>query len=538
MLLPAFLQGGNLGLRSRPIDPKEKRKRVMARSIKLGHCVCDPRKPCPCPLFKEKNVCTCAGERVPLEEPRSGVRLTDYVRHAGCASKVSQKDLHEVLKNIPPVADPRLLVGTATADDAGVFRLTPEVTVVQTVDVFTPGVDDPHAFGRIAAANSLSDVYAMGGRPVTALSIIGFPIERLPHEVMSEIIRGGLAVLEEAGTILLGGHSINDEEIKFGFAVTGVVGAAELVTNAGARPGDVLVLTKPLGTGIVALASQIGRASPESVEAMLASMVSLNRAAAEIMVRQGATACTDVTGFGLIGHLAQMVIQSGVTAEIWSDRLPLFPGVLDYARQGVYSGANERNAEFSAARTAFDAGIGEEVKAVLYDAQTSGGLLIAFPSDRAEEALAEMRRADVPHAAIVGRIAGRSEGRILVTAAPPAGGNPISPYRETIMSEKDDPHAEECCAEGSGTPDQALGLFQDFMGTALRPGAVDVVTKELIAVALSLAVHCVPCARIHLRKAKEMGIGDAELEEAAAIATAFAGCRAMMLWNELKNEPA
>ncbi len=402
------------------IDPREKRKQVMARSIKLGHCVCDPRKPCPCPLFKEKNVCTCAGERIPLDEPKAAVRLTEYVRHAGCASKVSQKDLDMVLKSIPPISDPRLLVGTATADDAGVFRLTPEATIVQTVDVFTPGVDDPYTFGRIAAANSLSDVYAMGGRPVTALSIIGFPIERLPHEVMTEIIRGGMTGLTEAGTILLGGHSINDEEIKFGFAVTGLIRNDELVTNAGARPGDVLVLTKPLGTGIVSLAAQIGRAAPESVEAMLASMTTLNRAAAEVMVRNGATACTDVTGFGLMGHLAQMAIQSRVTAEIWLDELPLFPGVLDYARQGMYSGANERNAEFSAAVADFAAGIGEDRKAVLFDAQTSGGLLIAFPPDKVEPALADMRRSGVSQAVIVGRIAGSSEGRIRVIAERPA----------------------------------------------------------------------------------------------------------------------
>ncbi|MEI6218840.1 MAG: selenide, water dikinase SelD, partial [bacterium] len=201
------------------MDVMEKRKRVMARSIKLGHCVCDPRKPCPCPLLKEKNVCTCAGERVQSGKASGRVRLTDYVRSAGCASKIGQKDLHAVLAGLPVVQDPRILVGMATADDAGVFKLASGVTVVQTVDVFTPGVDDPYLFGRIAACNSLSDVYAMGGTPVTALSIIGFPIEKLPHAVMSDILRGGMDTLKEAGTILLGGHSINDEEIKFGFAV-------------------------------------------------------------------------------------------------------------------------------------------------------------------------------------------------------------------------------------------------------------------------------------------------------------------------------
>jgi selenide,water dikinase len=460
---------------------------------------------------------------------------------------VSQKDLEEVLKSLPAVEDPRLLIGTATADDAGVFRLTQDVTIVQTVDVFTPSVDDPYTFGRVAACNSLSDIYAMGGRPVTALSIIGFPIERLPHDVMTEIIRGGMSVLAEAGAILLGGHSINDEEVKFGFAVTGVVGQAELVTNAGARPGDVLILTKPLGTGIVSLAAQIGRALTEDYEAMVESMTTLNRAAAEIMVRHGATACTDVTGFGLIGHLAQMAIQSRVTVEIWCDELPLLPGVPGYVLQGMYSGANERNAEFSAALTEFEAGVADNTKAVLFDAQTSGGLLIAFRPEKAEQALAEMRAAGLRSAKAVGRIGERSDGKIAVMAKRPGGGLPSKTQiiekeksadlsaGEATMSDKEMRHSAECCAEGAGIPGRAFDIFNEFMGAALKPGTVDVVTKELIAVSLALAVHCVPCAKIHLTKAREMGISDAELEEAAALATAFSGCRAMMLWNELKN---
>jgi len=524
----------------------------MARSIKIGHCVCDPRQKCPCALFKEKNVCTCAGERVALEGPEKKVRLTEYVRHAGCASKVSQKDLHEVFKKLPVVEDPRLIVGTATADDAGIFELTQDILIVQTVDVFTPGVDDSYTFGRIAACNSLSDVYAMGGRPVTALSVIGFPVERLPLEVMADIIRGGMDVLAEADTILLGGHSINDEEVKFGFAVTGLVKAAGIVTNAGAKPGDRLVLTKPLGTGIVSLAAQVGRASPESIAAAEQSMTTLNKTAAEIMVKHGATACTDITGFGLLGHLAQMVVESKVTADIWCDGLPLFPGVPDYVRQGFYSGANERNADYSASWTEFSDEITEEMKAVLYDAQTSGGLLIAFPGEKAFEALEEMRRSGLHDAAVIGRIAGSSKGKIRVEKSPAEriqhekglstrgltleNNKEPQPSRESPMTEHDDSQHEECCAQGSGTPDLALDMFQNFMGTALKPGALDVVTKELIAVALGLAVNCVPCSKIHIKKAREMGIGDKELEEAAAMATAFGGCRAMMLWNELKKE--
>jgi selenide,water dikinase len=549
------------------MDPLEKRKRVMSRSIKLGHCVCDPRKPCPCPVFKAKNICSCAGEREPLKNSRKEVRLTDYVRSAGCASKIGQKDLHEVLKSLPLVQDPRLLVGMATADDAGVFKLTSGVTIVQTVDVFTPGVDDAYTFGRIAACNSLSDVYAMGGTPITALSIIGFPIYSLPHEVMTEILRGGMDVLKEAGTILLGGHSINDEEIKFGFAVTGVVKESDIVTNAGARPGDVLVLTKPLGTGIVSLASQIGKASRESVSAITKSMTTLNRTAAEIMVKHGATACTDITGFGLLGHLAQVVAESKVTVEIRSEDIPVFPGVLEYAQKGMFSGANERNAEYSSSRTTFDAGVSEAMKAILFDAQTSGGLLIFVPEKKAAAMLKELQKRGIAIATVVGRTVGKSKGRIEVRSRGVGGGSrgrspssgegsrlpdeiggrvssravamgvrserSISGVEEKKMSKKAE---TKCCEHSGGSSDGAIGKFEDFMGAALAPGAIDVVSKELMAISLGLAVHCVPCSKIHIKKALSMGIGKQEMEEAAALAIAFSGCRALMLWNELKKE--
>jgi selenide, water dikinase len=521
------------------MDAKLKRKRVMARSIKLGHCVCDPRKPCPCPLFREKNVCTCAGERVPIEIEAKATRLTEHVRSAGCASKIGQKDLHQVLSLLPMIEDKRLLVGAATADDAGVFQLTPDVILVQTVDVFTPGVDDPYLFGRIAGCNSLSDVYAMGGTPVTALSIIGFPIYELPYESMAEILRGGMDVLKEADTILLGGHSINDEEIKYGYAVTGTVERERLVTNAGAKSGNTLILTKPLGTGIIALAHQIGRAAPESIAACSKAMSTLNRKAAEIMGRHRATACTDITCFGLLGHLSNIVAQSHVTAEIWFERLPLFPNVMEYAKQGIYSGANERNAEYSLAHTSFADDVSEEMRAVLFDAQTSGGLIIALPDEEVDDVVREMRDAGVDPVAIVGRITERSEGKIHITASAPK--NPVSAKRsatraEATMSKAEETSEETCCEHGSSTPDKAGGMFEDFMGTAMQPGAVDVVTKELLAIALSLAQHCEPCARIHLKKAKTMDIGLEELEEVAALATAFSGCRVHMWWKELKKE--
>lgn len=524
------------------MDIKEKRKRVMGRSIKLGHCVCDPRKPCPCPLFKEKNICTCAGERDTPAAAESAVRLTDYVRSAGCASKIGQKDLHLVLKQLPVVTDPRLLVGMATADDAGVFQLTPETAIVQTVDVFTPGVNDPHTFGRIAACNSLSDVYAMGGRPVTALSIIGFPIYSLPHDVMADIIKGGMEVLKEAGTILLGGHSINDEEVKFGFAVTGLIEKKDLVTNAGAKPGDVLILTKPLGTGIVSLADQIGRASPESVEAMALSMGTLNKTAAEIMTEFGARACTDVTGFGLLGHLAQVAKESGVTVEIDTGALPLLPNVLEYAEAGMYSGANERNADYSADVTEYEDGIPEHVKAILYDAQTSGGLLIFFPADKAAAALAKMHKAGVTLAAVIGRVTGSSEGRIRIRSSISELTEPLAKSESQpapLSGGKDNDMTEEaCCTHDApaGEPGDPIQKFKNFISSTLQPGSIDVVTKELIALALSIGVQCEPCSKMHIKKAKEMGISSAEIEEAAAIAVAFGGCKALMLWMSLKKD--
>ncbi|MBA4388260.1 MAG: selenide, water dikinase SelD [Verrucomicrobia bacterium] len=520
------------------MDPMEKRKRVMSRSAKLGHCVCDPRKPCPCPLFKEKKICTCAGERVPMDDKGGKVRLTDFVRSAGCASKIGQKDLHAVLGKLPVVSDPRLLVGMATADDAGVFKLAPDVTIVQTVDVFTPGVDDPYLFGRIAACNSLSDVYAMGGTPVTALSIIGFPIDSLPHDVMALIIKGGMDVLKEAGTILLGGHSINDEEIKFGFAVTGVVDSSRVVTNAGARVGDALVLTKPLGTGIVSLAARIGLADAGSVREIEKSMSTLNKAAAEVMARHDAGACTDVTGFGFIGHLCQLVKESHVTAEIWFNSLPLFQGVLKCAGQGTYSGANERNLEYSADRVDFGEGVSEAMKAVLFDAQTSGGLLISVPFDDAEGVVEEMKKAGVADAAVVGRITEKSGGRIRVISGKDKTMSRTKAVKTACCSGDagKSEEQEECCSHAAAGSGDAMKLFTDFMGKVLAPGAVDVVTKEQIAVALGLAVHCVPCSKIHIRKALSMGVSGEELEEVAALGVAFGGCRAMMLWNELKKE--
>ncbi|NQV32965.1 MAG: selenide, water dikinase SelD, partial [Phycisphaeraceae bacterium] len=335
----------------------ERRQRVMKRSIHLGHCVCDPSQPCPCDLFKEKNLCLCAGER--LESPTGPVALTQLVEKPGCASKIDQAFLKQTLKGLPTLEDPRVLVGMPAGDDAGVYEMGDGMALVQTVDVFTPSVDDPYLFGQVAAANSLSDVYAMGGRPITALSIIGFPVRKVPDHVLSEILRGGIDKMKEAGVPVIGGHSINDDQIKAGFSVTGFVETDKVAKNANAQVGDVLILTKALGTGIVAFAGQIDRATPASLDAAAQSMCALNKDAADLMIRHQARACTDVTGFSLMGHLSEMALRSGVDVEVVWDDLPWLPGVLQFVADGILPGAIERNKESCAERVKQGQGVSE-----------------------------------------------------------------------------------------------------------------------------------------------------------------------------------
>jgi selenide,water dikinase len=388
----------------------EKRKRIMKRSIELGHCICNPKQACPCDLFKEKDVCLCAGER--LEDSPEKVELTKFVESTGCASKINQNDLKKVLAGLPEVSDPRVLVSANTCDDAGVYKLNDEIGLVQSVDVFTPSVDDPYIFGQIAAANSLSDVYAMGGKPLTALSIIGFPIETLSHKIMNQILQGGIDKMKEAGVVVIGGHSIKDEEIKFGFAVTGEVNPSKIITNDKAKPGDVLVLTKPLGTGIIGFAGQLGKASSSAIKATSDSMTELNKVPSEIMAEMGVTTATDVTGFGLMGHLIEIVIQSGVTAEVFADQVPIFDEVLDCIQKGMISGAVERNREYASQYVSVAKEINEELENVFYDPQTSGGLLIAIKEEDAEALVTRLKERGIEHAAIIGKIVSKSKGKI------------------------------------------------------------------------------------------------------------------------------
>jgi len=389
----------------------------MGRSIALGHCICNPKEPCPCDLFKRKNVCLCSGERE--DDAPENVALTSLVENAGCASKIGQEDLKRALSGLPRVRDRRVLVSSETCDDAGVYRLTPRTALVQSVDVFTPVVDDPYAFGEIAAANAVSDIYAMGGRPLTALSIIAFPVESLSPRVMNKMLQGGVAKLREAGVALLGGHSIKDREVKLGFAVTGVVDPRRMTVNSKARPGDVLILTKPIGTGTLSFARQIGRAPADGLAAAELSMRALNRAAAELMTAAGVTTATDITGFGLAGHLSEMASRSGVEIEIYGESIPVFPGVRDLIRADVVSGAVERNREYSSAFVRRDRAAGQDLETLLYDPQTSGGLLMAVRRAKAPALLAALHKRGVSSAAVVGRVTRKGPARLILKAGPP-----------------------------------------------------------------------------------------------------------------------
>jgi len=289
-----------------------------------------------------------------------------------------------IVRALPAQHDPALLVGSATADDAGVYRVTDDLALVQTVDFFTPIVDDPYDFGRIAAANALSDVYAMGGRPLTALNIVAFPLERLGPDVLSAILRGGLDVCAAAGATVLGGHSIDDPEPKYGLAVTGLVDPGAMLTNAGGRPGDALVLTKPLGVGAITTASKRGAADPALLAAAIGVMTTLNADAAEAARAAGAHALTDITGFGLLGHLRSLARASGVAAELDAAAVPFIAGVdALLADDAAVSGGSRRNRAYADGFTRWPDDLPHWRTRLLCDATTSGGLLAAIPADRA-----------------------------------------------------------------------------------------------------------------------------------------------------------
>jgi selenide, water dikinase len=320
------------------------------------------------------------------------VKLTATVKAAGCAAKLSPSVLDAVLRRLPRQADDNVLVGFETSDDAGVYRLSSGVALVQTVDFFTPIVDDPFAFGQIAAANALSDVYAMGGRPISALSIVAFP-EKGELEILEQILRGGLAKMDEAGCTVIGGHSIRDDDMKFGYAVTGLIDPTRVWRNVGAQRGDALLLTKPLGAGVISTGLKQGRIPESAVSAATVSMSRLNRDAAEALAEieersPGAIhAVTDVTGFSLLGHAREMAVGSGVSLEIDHSAIEYLPGAVAASRDGFHSGGLQNNRQFIGDCAAFEPLVAEEFRNLLFDPQTSGGLLVALEAAQAEAAL-------------------------------------------------------------------------------------------------------------------------------------------------------
>ncbi len=295
------------------------------------------------------------------------------------------EDLRKVLRLLPPgELREEILVGLDTPDDAAVYRLDGERALVHTLDFFTPIVDDPYRFGRIAAANALSDIYAMGGTPLSAMNIVCFPCS-LGMDMLAEILRGGHDAVHEAGAVVLGGHTVDDDEPKYGLAVTGMVHPGRMLTRKGARPGDALVLTKPLGTGILATALKAGFLSEEEMEETVEGMAALNREASLAALAAGARACTDVTGFGLLGHLFEMLPEQGLACEISISSIPLYPRTQEMAAMGMIPAGAHRNRDFLAGRVEFDVSMGEVDRDILYDPQTSGGLLVALPPDKLEE---------------------------------------------------------------------------------------------------------------------------------------------------------
>jgi selenide,water dikinase len=340
-----------------------------------------------------------------------------------------------VLGKLARQKDPNVLVGFDKADDAGVYQLAPDTALVQTVDFFTPIVDDPYTFGEIAATNSLSDVYAMGGRPISALAMVCFP-EKGDLAILERILAGGLSKMIEAGCTVIGGHSIRDEEIKFGYAVTGVVHPERVLTNSGARPGDKLIFTKAIGTGVISTAIKRGKAEPEWIDAAVRSMTTLNKAAAEVIADCGAPglrpgddgsktrphtrpscvhALTDVTGFGLIGHAREMALGSNVSMRVSASKVPLLPGALECVRAGFIPGGLKANREFAECCVEYEAGIADEVKTILFDPQTAGGLLISAAPEAADHLTHSLNDADVA-AVQIGDVVERRDLGISVTA--------------------------------------------------------------------------------------------------------------------------
>jgi selenide,water dikinase len=319
------------------------------------------------------------------------------------------------LQDLPLGSDPNLIAGIEKAEDAGVYRLNDEMAIIQTLDFFTPIVDDPRTFGQVAAANALSDVYAMGGRPITAMNIVCFPIKSMDVSILREILLGGLDKLHEAGVALVGGHTVEDRELKYGLSVTGTVHPRQVVLNTGAVAGDKLILTKPLGTGIISTALKNGKADEMTVSRAVTSMVTLNRRASEVMRTADVHACTDVTGFGLLGHACEMIEGAEVGMAIHSANVPLLYRARELAETGQTPGGMQRNREFRSHMIDIGPSVPGPISDIFFDPQTSGGLLISVPAGAAEMLVGKMQEEGIEEAAIIGEIVPHPKGRIAVT---------------------------------------------------------------------------------------------------------------------------
>ncbi|PZD94588.1 selenide, water dikinase SelD [Paenibacillus sambharensis] len=343
------------------------------------------------------------------------VKLTSLSSKGGCGCKIGPGELSQVLRSLPAaVPDPNLLVGLDTSDDAGVYRLNDEMALVQTLDFFTPIVDDPYDFGQVAAANAISDIYAMGGKPLTVLNIVAFPITKLDKRILADILRGASDKVKEAGAALVGGHSIDDNEPKFGLAVTGLVHPGKVRTNSGAKPGDKLILTKPIGVGILSSSIKRDKLNAEEIAQVTKVMTTLNKTAAEVMEPFEVHSCTDVTGFGLLGHASEMAKGSNAGLRIRAGAVPVLPRVRELAEEGVIPGGTKNNFAHLQGAVTFPDTMDQVGQYILCDAVTSGGLLIAVSGAEAEDLHGRLRQAGVD-AHIIGEVVEEHPGHITVT---------------------------------------------------------------------------------------------------------------------------
>jgi len=324
------------------------------------------------------------------------------------------EDLDKALKGLELMDDPNLIVGLKDIDDAGVYKISDDLALIQTIDFFTPIVDDPYTFGQIAAANALSDVYAMGGKPLTAMNVVCFPVQSMDISVLREILKGGLDKMRQAKVTLVGGHSVEDTELKYGLSVTGIIHPERVLTNAGAKPGDKLILTKSIGTGIINTAIKGKMASEESISKVIKLMTTLNKGASEIMQNVGVNSCTDITGFGLLGHACEMAEASAMGMLINLSSIPFIPEAEEYAKTGMVPGGAHRNKKYRIHQIEIDPDISPEMIDILFDPQTSGGLLISVSKEKTDELIRQLKKAGIDKAAIIGDVIAEPSGRIVV----------------------------------------------------------------------------------------------------------------------------